>query len=108
MKIYISGKITGDDNYYFKFLQAECAIVSREVEKGRERTYQTCRFLNPAHLPEGLSTADYMRINFAMIDVADVVYFLPDWTDSEGAKLERAYCEYIGKAIEDLKEEDLK
>ena len=34
---------------------------------------------------------------FAMIDAADCVVFLPDAEDSAGARLERAYCEYVGK-----------
>lgn len=32
-----------------------------------------------------------------MIDSADLALFLPDWTDSPGAQLEKQYCEYIGK-----------
>ena len=53
--------------------------------------------LTPDILPEGMTQPDYMRICFAMIDCADVVLLLPDWKDSKGAQLERAYCEYIGK-----------
>lgn len=44
-----------------------------------------------------------MRTNcpncLAMIDTVDLVAFLPDWTESEGARLERQYCEYIKKPI---------
>lgn len=36
-----------------------------------------------------------------MIDVADSVVFLPNAKDSAGARLERAYCEYIGKETEE-------
>lgn len=50
-----------------------------------------------ATLPEGLRKKDYMKICFAMIDVADVVAFIPDWVCSAGARLEFEYCEYIGK-----------
>lgn len=38
--------------------------------------------LNPAHLPEGMKSADYMRICLAMIDSADLVAFLPGWESS--------------------------
>lgn len=86
MKVYIAGKITGDPDYKKKFEAAEryCAGKGFTV-------------LTPATLPEGMSRADYMRICFAMIDSADKVIFLPDFTGSEGARLEKAYCDYIGK-----------
>ena len=35
------------------------------------------------------------------ITVADAVVFLPDAAESAGARLERAYCEYIGKETEE-------
>ena len=48
-----------------------------------------------------MSREDYMRICFAMIDVADAVVFLPDAAESAGARLEMAYCEYIEKEHEE-------
>lgn len=89
MKVYIAGKITGDPGYRDKFAAAE-------IQLG----WQGHIVLNPADLPEGMGTADYMRICFAMIGVADLCIFLPDWEESRGARLERAYCEYIGKRTE--------
>ena len=91
MKIYIAGKITDDFGYKQKF-----ASYTRAVE-GEGYTV-----MNPAVLPAGMASADYMRICFAMIDSADVVAFLPDWKDSPGARLEQDYCCYVGKHIEYL------
>ena len=86
MKVYIAGKITGDPNYKEKFAKAAKAILARgEIP------------LNPAELPAGMDPADYMRICFAMIDVCDWVYLLPGWEASPGARLEMAYCQYIGR-----------
>ena len=88
VKVYIAGKITGDAGYREKFaateqkLQGEGFIV-----------------LSPAVLPEGMSTADYMRICFAMIDVADKVAFLGDFVESHGARLEWEYCVYTKKEV---------
>ena len=89
MKIYIAGKITGDQDYRAKFADAQ-----RQIEA------QGHIVLNPATLPEGMEPKDYMRICFAMIDVADAVVFLPDAAESAGARLEMAYCEYIEKEYE--------
>lgn len=89
MKIYIAGKITGDQGCQAKFQRAAVGL-------------RMCGniVLNPAELPEGMEAADYMRICMAMIDVADAVVFLPDAAESEGARLEMTYCEYIGKEYE--------
>ena len=91
MKVYIAGKITGDCDYREKFERAE-----------QELARQGHVVLNPAVLPEGMSAADYMRICFAMIDVADRVVLLPDWQSSPGARLEKEYCRYIGKRMVEL------
>ena len=85
MKIYIAGKITGDKDYRAKF---EAAAVQLEAAG--------YIVLSPATLPEGMSAADYMRICYAMIDVADEAYFLRDYHESDGAMLEWQYCKYIG------------
>ena len=87
-KVYIAGKITGDPDYKKKFLSFQTLLeVAGHI------------VLNPAILPEGMSPADYMRICFAMIDCADFVVFLPDYTQSNGARIERSYCKYTDKPI---------
>jgi len=96
MKVYIAGKVTGDPDYKCKFATAKQAI---------ERDGHTV--LAPAVLPGGMSNADYMRICFAMIDTADLVVFLPDWLESEGAKLERMYCIYTKKPFRTTEWEEL-
>lgn len=85
-KVYIAGKISGDPEYREKFAEAKRLLE----EMGRV-------VLNPAELPEGMQPADYMRICFAMIESADEVCFIEDWVNSKGAKLEKAWCEYVGK-----------
>lgn len=73
MKIYISGKITGDRRYKAKF---------REVEKKLAAAGHIV--LNPATAPEGLRPVDYMRLCFAMMEAADVVLFMQDYQNSRG------------------------
>lgn len=86
MKIYISGKITGDKHYKAKFREAE-----------KKLTAAGHIVLNPAQHPTGLSPADYMRLCFAQMETADAVLFLPDYQQSRGAMLEWAWCQYVGK-----------
>ena len=91
MKVYIAGRITGDPRYREKFAEAEAAL--REVGHIP---------LNPAVLPEGMEAEDYMRICTAMLDSADAIGLLGDWTDSPGAQLELHYADYVGKKTVDL------
>lgn len=88
MKIYIAGKITGDPGYQSKFRRAAVGL-------------RMCGnvVLNPAELPEGMAAADYMRICFAMLDVADEMWYLADAADSPGAFLEIQYCRYVKKRV---------
>jgi hypothetical protein len=88
MKVYIAGKITGDQGYQAKFRRAAAGL-------------RMCGniVLNPAELPEGMTAADYIRICMAMIDAADRVIFLPDAEDSPGAFLEIQYCRYAKKRV---------
>lgn len=94
LKVYIAGKITGDPDYKRKFLLAHM-----------EQKNEGHIVLNPAHLPEGMRSADYMRICFAMIDSADLVIFLPDWETSAGARIEHEYCRYTGKRMKMLEDD---
>ena len=86
MKVYIAGKITGDSTYREKFQRAQKALEGEGFI-----------VLNPAELPEGMRSSDYMRICFAMMECADVVAFLPDYDQSRGARLENDWCQYTGK-----------
>lgn len=87
-KAYLAGKITGckefksNFEYYRKYLE--------------ELDYTV---LDPSILPANMTREDYMKICFAMIDVSDIVYFQPNWTLSDGAKVEMKYCKYIHKPI---------
>lgn len=84
--IYIAGPITGVENYRAAFCTAE-----------RQLTGMGYNVLNPASLPEGHTKQEYMRVCFSFIDMADMVYFLPGYENSAGARLEQAYCDYTGK-----------
>lgn len=88
MKIYIAGRITGNPNYKAQFKATKTML---------QETGHTV--LNPAELPEGMKPADYMRICFAMLEIADIVFMQYGWHESKGANLEYDYARYIGKAV---------
>lgn len=88
MKVYIAGKITGNANYREEFAAAE-----RQVRAWGHIP------LNPAVLPDGMESADYMRICLAMLDSADAIALLPSWGNSRGAGIEMSLAQYVGKRI---------
>lgn len=92
MKVYIAGKISGLDrrDVVFKFGKASI-----------EQKKQGNTVFLPTVLPESdsITQKQYLHICFAMIDVCDAVFLLPDWIDSAGAKKEKEYAEKSGKKI---------
>ena len=88
MKIFISGRITGDPYYKTKFNQAASFLEARGYI-----------VLNPATLPQGMIKDEYMQIGLTMLECADSIYMLNDWQTSQGAKVEYEYAKYLGKAI---------
>ncbi len=86
MRIYLSGGVTGIDNYKEMFAAAE--------EKLKKAGY---RVLNPTkindNMPEDSTHDEYMHMSYAMMDVCDAVYFLNGWRNSLGANQERGYAQ---------------
>ena len=85
MKVFISGKITGDNHYREHFHKAE-------------ETLKNDGFivLNPSVLPQGMTSAEYMRICLNMFECSDIIYMLNNYKDSKGALVELTYAQYLG------------
>lgn len=85
MRIYISGPVTGVQNFETAFSKA----AGRIERHGHQ-------YVNPAMLakyfPEG-SHDFYMSIAFATIIQCDTAYFLRGWENSVGARMERSFAE---------------
>ena len=87
-KIYIAGKITGQENFKSLFQKAELKL---RIEG------HIC--MNPAILSKGFEWDEYMKVCFAMISICDAVYMLNNWRDSQGARTEHAYAIKNNKKI---------
>ena len=68
MRVYLSGAITGTDDYMERFAKAE-----------RELTEQGYSVVNPAkvnaQLPEDTTYEEYMKMSFCLLSLCDVAYF---------------------------------
>ena len=89
--VFLSGPITENIDYKRDFRRAE--------RKMRKLGYIV---LNPARAPLGMRREQYIYIDNAMLDVADVVCMLPGWENSDGAQAEYKRAEKQGKAIREL------
>lgn len=95
MYVYLSGKVTGIDNYYEVFADAKNKVSELLPNYG---------IINPIEMNKQfddgcLSWDGFMHICYAIIDCCSMVVMLPNWKDSEGAKEERRYAKEKGKKI---------
>ena len=97
MRIYISGPITGTENYLEHFKAAEDYWTSKGF---------SC--INPAALdtvlPKDLSYEEHMDIDMHLMDMCDTIYLLKGWENSRGANREYGYA--LGKEFTIIKEYD--
>lgn len=86
---YISGPMTGH------------VAFNKESFDNAETIAQLAGYvvLNPAKLPLGLSYAQYIDIDMAMVRACDVIVTLPGVLNSKGAQAEIAYAVCLGKKI---------
>lgn len=92
MKIYISGKITGTDDYIVRFKEAELEL------KRRGYTVVNPAAVN-AELPEDTTWEEYMEMSKVMLGMCDEVYMLEGWEDSKGACIEFGIASKKGMKI---------
>lgn len=91
MKLYLSGAITGTDNYMDRFSMAEKSLEAEHT------------IINPARvnaqLPSDTNYEDYMKMSFCMLDMCDGIYLLKGWEKSCGSNRELGYAMAKGKII---------
>lgn len=88
MKIYLSGAITGTNDYMERFKAAE-----------EKLTQDGHTVFNPAAvnsmMPAEATYEEYMRVSFTLLDMCDAIYMMCGWQDSKGANREYGYA--LGK-----------
>lgn len=98
MRIYLSGAISGTNDYMERFAK---------VEKMVREEYPKAEVLNPAkvnsNLPKDFTHKEYMEISFLEIDFCDAVYLMEGWQNSKGACMEYGYALGKDKIILSLK-----
>ena len=85
MKIYISGKITGNKDYIMTFANAEALLKEK---------FPGATIINPADvsLPNICDWEDYMAICLRLLDKATHIYMLDNWVQSRGACTEHLHA----------------
>ena len=85
MKVYISGPITGIDDYMERFDKAQMKLE----EEG-------FTVVNPAlvnsKLPTDTTYEQYMKMCFVMLDMCEAIYMIEGWEKSCGANREYGYA----------------
>ena len=91
-KIYIAGKITGDDNYLVKFCMAE-----RELCR---LGWQWEQIVSPVRrCSDSWGWWRCMARCLRLLAGCGWVAMLPDWRESRGARIEHAVASMLGKEI---------
>ena len=97
MKVYISGPITGTNDFEEEFNRAEYFL---------KNMYQDCTVINPvrvcAELPRDTTHDQYMDVCIAMLKMCDTIYMIDGWRESLGANREYGFALGHGIQIIDL------
>ena len=91
MRVYISGKITGNKEYKKDFLEVEKNLLSMGYD-----------VVNPTRMEEhynGLSYDDFMDIDMVLLRGCDAIYMIKGWKSSCGANREYGYALAAGMRI---------
>lgn len=91
MRLYISGPMTGIEDYNFPAFNAA-------ADQLRAAGYDVA---NPADggADESKTWADYLREDLRILLDCDAVALLPGWTESKGARLETYVAEALGMRL---------
>ena len=87
MKVYISGKITGDPDYKEKFERVEKKLL--------ECGYIPVNPIKVSPYDENKIWSDYMKEDIKAMMDCDAIYMIADWFTSKGARVEHTLAEIL-------------
>ena len=88
-KIYIAGPMQGYENFNRPAFNDAVTVL----------LMQGYIALSPAILPDGLTQAEYMQIDLAMLQCCDAIYMLKGWEESAGAMAELSLAMKLGLKV---------
>ena len=95
MNVYLSGPITGTEDFKDRFEYGEAKLYQKFKDKARA--------VNPVkigeQLPETISYEQIMQICFATIEACDIVLMMPGWKNSMGCNQEYGYALGLRKEV---------
>lgn len=99
MKVYISGGITGIEDYMSQFDDAERSV----------RKLYSDEVINPAKigvlLPKSTTYDQFMRMSYMLLNQCDHIWMIPGWEKSTGACIEYGYALAKGICILNVPDE---
>lgn len=96
-RVYLSGPISGTDNYVERFAKAE-----HRVRSFFEEADGMPIVMNPVDISiccPFLRWDEYMKIDEVVLSSCDTVVLLPGWADSEGSRQEFQWAKEKGKMV---------
>ena len=104
MKVYLSGPITGTEDYRDRFAHCESRL-RREWSGNRNGELEG---VNPAKLehiiPKSASYEEIMKICFDLLQMCDGIMMMPGWKDSRGCNQEYGFARALRKEIYEWEE----
>lgn len=92
MKVYISGAITGTNDFMERFKAAEDRLTSKGMGVINPARVNSC-------MPKNTTYEEYMGVGLYLLDMCEAIYMLDGWRESCGANREYGYALAKGKKI---------
>ena len=89
MRVYISGAITGTDDYIERFSEAE-----KQINAGESTAVNPAGIMSS--MPKDTTHDQYMKMSLALLETCESMYVLKNWRNSKGVAIELEYAREHG------------